>query len=153
MLFADGASGTDGLIIAVVNIIVGAILAGFLAWIKRGQTDASKDATDAIKEAKADRVQVKQALEVHTTSQNEKLDTIHTLVNSALGVRMNAEATAKEALAQVVPTPENILAAEAARDEYHAHMAKQATVDAATTTGRATVADAKKANDSNTMGS
>ena len=159
MLFADG-TGYDTLIVALVNIIVGAILAYFLKRLGAGHKDATVAAQVSADAVAATAQQVKVDLKTHTDAQNEKMENLaevtqstHSLVNSAMGVQLDEKAKAREALVEALPTPENILAAQAARAEYRAHMAKQAALDQATATGRVAVADAKKANDSNTMGS
>jgi hypothetical protein len=136
MLLADGTY--DSLIIALVNIIVGAVLAYFLARMNRGQAAADKAAV-------VDRIQVKEALETnqaevksalteHTTSQDKKLDAIHALVNSAMGAQLKMTADALRAVADANTTPENIQAAEEAEKLYDEHQAKQAVVDASSKT-------------------
>ena len=132
-LFAD----TDTLIIALVNIIVGAILTAFLAWIKRGQTSATNAAVASAKTAADTAEQVKTDLKIHTNSQNEKMDslaegqnTIHTLVNSAMGNQLKINMMGAQELAKANPTAENVGKADIARKAYEAHQAKQAEVDA-----------------------
>ncbi len=113
------------------------------------QKTATKEVRETLKEnaasAVADRSEVKATLQVTTTDVNNRLDVIHGLVNSGLGIVLEEAAdtaregaAAAEELAHAKPTTENIAKAARARQkadvaakasEYHT--AKQKAVDQA----------------------
>jgi hypothetical protein len=74
--------------------------------------------------------EVKVALENTTTNTEKKLDTIHLLVNSAMGTQLKVTAVALRALAENTGDPKHIAAAEIAEHACEEHDAKQKIVDA-----------------------
>lgn len=88
-----------------------------------------EEAKAAAKKVAETAEEVKRVLAINSTITDDKLATIHTLVNSSMGaaLKMNAELSRWKATAE--PSTENLAAAELAEQVYREHQGKQKTVD------------------------
>lgn len=86
-------------ILQLATLLVGAAVTVLLAFIKREQSHIKHEQQIVREEAQ----KIKETLIVSTEQRNAKLDTIHDLVNSALGQEIKAKADAFRELAKYDP--------------------------------------------------
>jgi hypothetical protein len=114
---------------AVVTFLTPLSVAILAIINKRASNRAEASAKQAAEKAEV----VKTTLETSTDKTEKKLDQIHTLVNSTMGVQLDTNATDKERIADLTKHPKDINAATIARALSDEHNRKQALVDATLT--------------------
>jgi len=108
---------TENGIIQLATLIVGAIVTIMLAIVQRDQRAARREAAE-----------VKKSLLASNEIRDNKMDTIHSLVNSTLGKELKEKLDAYKELALVDPLKWQPKAFEAQR-QYDDHQRRQAIVD------------------------
>jgi hypothetical protein len=129
MLFADADPATNFVIaltglITAIGTLIGVVIAGLKAY--NNIRDAQKAASAKVVAAATE---VKEALATQNTMVDQRLTTIHTLVNSSQGVLLKDKKDLLVEKAEKEPTPENLHAAELAKKAYESHQANQELVD------------------------
>jgi len=109
---------TESGIIQLATLIVGAIVTIMLAFVQRDQRIARKE-----------RQELKDTLVLTEERKSNKIDTIHSLVNSSLGKEIKEKMEALNELALQDPIRWQEKAAEATK-QYYEHQRRQALVDA-----------------------
>ena len=110
----------------VWQALIGAVVTVVLAYMQMRTRNAVKDSSTAAGETAAN---VKSALAGHTMLIDEKLNDIHTLVNSQRGATLLNLAMTARAKAVITNEPADITAADAAESEYAHHQRQQRAVD------------------------
>ena len=109
---------TESGIIQLATLIVGAIVTIMLAFVQRDQRIARKE-----------RQELKDTLVLTEERKSNKIDTIHSLVNSSLGKEIKEKMEAYKELALKDPLKWQEKALEATK-QYNEHERRQALVDA-----------------------
>ena len=137
---------TDAVAVALVGGIVsisGLITTVYLAKIARQGDKAAKEVEKVAKKAEEVKTaleegaierqhnaeEVKKALQATNKTQDQKLSSIHTLVNSNMGAQLKISAIALRRVADLTKHPNDVAAADVAEKLLDEHEAKQATVD------------------------
>ena len=109
-------------LLAVSDVVWQAIIAAAVTVILAWMNQRTKNAvTETAKEAAVKTAEVKTDLAISHDIQNDKLNTIHGLVNSALGdVKKNLAVTARSK-AEITNSPIDIAAAEKAEQDSTRH--------------------------------
>jgi len=126
-MFADISDTVwNGIIAGCVTVII-SLISTFNGWLTRRQNAANAKEVKETTENTA--VEVKQALVAHNEKTDEKMETIHTLVNSAFGQQLKVTADATNKTASITGDSADINAADAAKKLLDAHNESQAKAD------------------------
>ena len=119
----------------VWQALIGGIVTLALAWMaqrtKQAVEDNTKEARKAAEQAAGKVEAVKNTLDETTLSTDKKLNDIHTLVNSNMGVQLKIAATALKRIASMTSHPDDIAASNLANTKLAEHESKQNEVDQA----------------------
>ena len=118
----------------VWQALIAAAATVILGWMSQRTKNAVVDTGTA---AAGNAEEVKTTLAAVTAQQDGKLDRIHTLVNSNMGVQLRMTAELARWKAVQTRDPQHIAEAENAERLYREHVEKQAAVDAADQKGGA----------------
>jgi hypothetical protein len=113
-------------IFGFLGTVVGAVVTVQVLNLNIKAAEAARADERAAKEVR----DVKQTLHDTTASTDQKLDKIHTLVNSKLGAALKLIAEYARSRAEQSGTSEHMEAALAAEEKYREHQEQQADVDA-----------------------
>jgi hypothetical protein len=120
-------------VIGVIGALINGVIAIYMIKVKGGQERAATAAeaarTTAVDVARRVKT-VKETLEASTANTDKKLDVIHTLVNSKLGLALTAVADLKRREANRTRDPDDVHSAELAELALSEHTAAQKSVDA-----------------------
>ncbi len=126
------------MLFAVSDVVWQALIAAAMTIIMAYMSQRTKDAVAKTADAAAGKAEeVKTTLAAATAQQDGKLDRIHTLVNSNMGVQLRMTAELARWKAVQTRDPKHIAEAENAERLYREHVEKQAAVDAADQKGGA----------------